>query len=123
MLSVAKRSYPTSNVRSRSQEVPMPEGRRPKELPHIRGEGQWLRVPGCNGVGTAQRSYPVFEIRVTAERSYPASEVRGSDERSHPASKVGAAARRSNPRPRPGVAARSTKPMSKEQWLRGPRRA
>ena len=24
-----------------------------EELPHVRGQGQWLRVPGCDGVGTA----------------------------------------------------------------------
>ena len=67
-LSVAERSYPTSKVRGRGREDPMPEGRRPRgvtprprsgaaaestrlrrrrnsgeELPHIRGQG---RRPG-----------------------------------------------------------------------------
>ena len=34
-----------------------------EELPHVRGHGQWPRVPGCNGAGTAERSYPVSEVR------------------------------------------------------------
>ena len=38
-LSTAKRSYPTSKVRGRSQEEPMPEGRRPRGVtPHPRPE-------------------------------------------------------------------------------------
>ena len=61
-----------------------------EELPHVRGQGQWPRVPGCEGAGRAERSYPTSEIqgqwpRVPgcegagrAERSYPTSEVRGS---------------------------------------------
>ena len=40
-LSAAKRSYPTSEVRGRSRKDPTPEGRQ-------------LRVPGCDGAGTAE---------------------------------------------------------------------
>ena len=54
-LSAAERSYPTSEVRGRSREDPMPEGRRPR------------------GVTPRPRS------GAAAGRSYPASEVRGSD--------------------------------------------
>ena len=53
-LSAAERSYPTSKVRGRSQENPMPEGQRQ------RGTTQHLRS------GEAAR------------RSHPESEVRGS---------------------------------------------
>ena len=28
-----------------------------EELPHVRGQGQKLRVPGCDGAGTAERSH------------------------------------------------------------------
>ena len=35
-------------------------------------------MPGCDGAGTAERSYPVSEVGGAAERRYPASEVRGS---------------------------------------------
>ena len=58
---VAKRSYPTSEVRSK----------RPG-------------VPGCNGAGTAKRSYPTSEVRGAAERRYPVSEVRGSGQEEIP---------------------------------------
>ena len=47
-----------------------------------------MRVPDCNGAGTAERSYPASEVERVAERSYPTSEVRGSDKRSYPASEV-----------------------------------
>ena len=83
-------------------------GRRSKcsreELPHVQGQGQQPRVPGCDGAGTAERSYPVFEVRggsqedllcdrgqwrpggatprpmsgAAARRRHPSSEVRGS---------------------------------------------
>ena len=45
-----------------------------EELPHVRGQGQQPRVPGCDGAGTAERSYP--RSGEAAERSYPASEAR-----------------------------------------------
>ena len=37
--------------------------RRREELPHVQGQGQRPRVPGCDGTGTAERSYPMFEAR------------------------------------------------------------
>ena len=70
-------------------------------------------MPGCDGAGTAERSYPASKVRGSDERSYPASEVRGGDERSYPMP----------PSPRPGAAARRSNPTSKEPWLRGRRRA
>ena len=48
-----------------------------EELPHFRGQGQRPRVPGCDGSGTAERSYPASEVGASAERSYLASEARG----------------------------------------------
>ena len=63
-LSVAERSHPTSEVRGRSQEDPMPEGQQP-------------RVPDCDGARTAQR-----RSGGAAERRYPASKVRGGDKSS-----------------------------------------
>ena len=48
-----------------------------EELPYFRGQGQWPRVPGCDGAGTAERSYPSPRSGAAAGRSYPASEVRG----------------------------------------------
>ena len=109
-----------------ARRTPCPKGGGQEELPHVRGQGQWLRAPGCDGPGTAERSYPVSEVGGVAERSYPTSEVRGRgwEELPHaPTPEAGATAGRSNPRPRPGVEARRTNPTSKEPWLRRRRRA
>ena len=62
-LSTAKRSYPTSKVRGRSQEDPMPEGWWPRGITPRPRSGQWLRVPGCDGAGTAERSSPASKAR------------------------------------------------------------
>ena len=32
------------------------------ELPHVRGQGQQPRVPGCNSAGTAEKSYPASKV-------------------------------------------------------------
>ena len=34
-----------------------------RELPHIRGQGQRPTEPGCDGTGTAKRSYSASEVR------------------------------------------------------------
>ena len=100
--SVAERNYPTSKVRGRSQEDPMPEGQRPRGVTPRQRSGAAPRVPGCDRAGMAKRSYPTSEVRGNsrgelprvrgqgrwprvpgcdsagaAERSYPTSEVRG----------------------------------------------
>ena len=96
-LSAAERSYPTSEVRGRSQEDPMPEGRRPRgvtrhprsgaaaenarlrrrrngleELPNseVRGSSR-EELPHVQGQGQQPRGATLR----TAKRSYP--EVRG----------------------------------------------
>ena len=48
-----------------------------EELPHVRGQGQWPRVPGCDGPETAERSYPTSEVRVGGREELPPSEARG----------------------------------------------
>ena len=42
-----------------------------KELPHVRGQGQQLRVPGCDGAGTAERTYPVSKVRGGGREELP----------------------------------------------------
>ena len=49
----AERSYPVSEVRGGSG----------KELPCVRGQGWWPRVPGCDSAGAVERSYPQPEAR------------------------------------------------------------
>ena len=50
---------------------PYPKGGSQEELPHVRGQGQRPRVPGCDGAGTAERSYPSLRSGVAARRSNP----------------------------------------------------
>ena len=47
-----------------------------------------MRVPDCNGAGTAERSYPASEVERVAERSYPTSEVGAAAGTSYPTSEV-----------------------------------
>ena len=87
----AGRSYPVSEARGGGREelpprprsgaeswrTPCPKGSGQEELPHVRGQGQRPRVPGCDRAGTAERSYPSPRSGAAAEWSYPASEARG----------------------------------------------
>ena len=43
--------------------TPCRKGGGQEELSHIRGQGPLQRVPGCDGAGTAERSYPASEVR------------------------------------------------------------
>ena len=62
-LSTAERSYPTSEVRAEAWRILCLKGGGQEELPHVRGQGQWPTVPGCDSAGTAERSYPASEVR------------------------------------------------------------
>ena len=72
-----ERSYPTSEVRGKAGRTPCPKGSGQEKLPHVRGQGQPPRVPGCNSAGTAEKSYPNRRSGAAARRSYLTSEVRG----------------------------------------------
>ena len=78
-LRVTERSYPTSEVGAEAGRTPCLRSGGQEELTHVRGQGQQPRVPGCDGTGTAERSYPSPRSGAAAERIYPASEVRGGD--------------------------------------------
>ena len=52
-----------SEVRGRSWEDPMSRAGSQEELPHVRGQGRWPRVSGCDSTGAAERSYPTSEFR------------------------------------------------------------
>ena len=45
----------------------MPEGRRPRGATPCPKSRQQPRVPGCDGAGTAERSYPMSEVGAVAE--------------------------------------------------------
>ena len=81
-LSVAERSYPTSEVRGRSQEDPMPEGRQPRG------------VTPCPRSGAAAKSARLRRRR-NGQEELPKSEVRGSWPGATPCPRSGAAVERS----------------------------
>ena len=62
----------------------------PRGATHAQGLGQGPRVPGCDGVGAAQRSYPTSEARGSGREELPhvqgavaAQAQEGLDELSH----------------------------------------
>ena len=82
--SMAERSYPSLRSESEARRTPSLRGGGQEELPHVRGQGQWLRVQGCDGAGTAERSYPSLRSGAAAERSYPTPEARGGGQEEQP---------------------------------------
>ena len=48
-----------------------------RELPHVRGQGQQPGVPGCDGAGRAERSYPASEVRNGGREELPHSREQG----------------------------------------------
>ena len=87
----ARGATPRPRSGAEAGRTPCPKGCVQEELPHVLGEGQRLRVPDCNGAGTAERSYPATEVGGAGgptERRYPMSKVRGGHERNYPMSEV-----------------------------------
>ena len=58
-------------VAAQHRRTPCPKGGSQEELPHIRGQGQRLRVPGCDSTATAERSYPMLEVRGGGQEEQP----------------------------------------------------
>ena len=59
--------------------TPCPRGGSQEELPQVRGQGQRPRVPGWDGAGMAERSYPTSEVRGSGREELP--HVRGQGPR------------------------------------------
>ena len=53
-------THPRSGAEA--ERIPCPRGDGQEEFPHIRGQGQQQREPGCDGTGTAERSYPTSKV-------------------------------------------------------------
>ena len=127
MLSVAERSHPTSEVRGRSREDPMAKGSGQEELPHVRHQGRWPRVPACDGAGTARgvTLRPRLGERPRGVTPRPRSGAVAAGRRYHtpPCPRPRAAARKSNHTPEARAVTGRTNPTSKEPWLHGCRRA
>ena len=82
--SADKRSHSTSEVGAEAGRAPYPKGGGQEELPHVRGQGQRPRVPDCNGVGTAERSYPASEARGGEREEQPTPKSRGGGRENQP---------------------------------------
>ena len=54
-----------------------------EELPHVQGQGQQPRVPGCYGAGTAKRSYPASEVSGGQETPCVRGQGGGQEELPH----------------------------------------
>ena len=68
-------------------------------------------MPGCDGAGAAERSYPTSEVRGGGREEVP--HARGQGQRPGGAT----------PRPRSGAVAERSNPTSKQRWLCGHRSA
>ena len=108
---MAERSYPTSEVRSRSQEDPMPEGQRPRGVtprPRSGAAAESARLQWCRN---CQEELPKSEVRDGSREELP--HVRGQGRRlggatSYP--RPGAASGRSNPTPEARGGSREDQP-------------
>ena len=60
-----------SEVGAEAVRTPCPKGGGQEELPHVRGQEQRPRVPGCDGAGTAERSYPASKVRGSGREELP----------------------------------------------------
>ena len=89
MLARLRGATPRPRSRAEAGRTPCPKGGGQEELPHVRSQGQWPRVPDCNGTGTAKRSYTASEVRCGGLEEIPHT----------PSPKPGATGRRSYPTP------------------------
>ena len=121
-LSTAKRSYPTSEVRGRSREDPMPEGQQPRGFtprPRSGGTAESARLRRRrNGQEELLHVQQGWQPRRDTQRPRSGAATKGVTLRP----RSGATAERSYPTSKIGVAAGWTNPMSKERWLHGHRR-
>ena len=75
---------PTVGSGAEAGRTPCRKGGGQEELPHVRGEGQRPRVPGCNGTGTAEKSYPSPRSGAAAGSSNPTPKARGGGREDQP---------------------------------------
>ena len=81
-LSAAERSYPTSEVRGRSREDPMPEGPRPIGLTPRQRSGAAAKSARLQRRRNGREELYKSEVGGVAGRSYPTTEVGAVAERS-----------------------------------------
>ena len=114
-LSAAERSYPTSEVRGRSREDPMPEGPRPRGLTPRQRSGAAAKSARLQRRRNGRKELPASEDRGRDREEIPS--VRGQVRPWKELTRVrgqGQRLRGATPRPRPRVVAGRTNPTSRE---------
>ena len=93
--SVVRGATPHPRSGAEAGRTPCPRGSGQEELPHVRGQGQWPRVPGWDSTGTAS------EVKGVSRRSHPMPEAWGSSREELPHTRgQGRRPRGATPRPR-----------------------
>ena len=64
--------------------MPKARGGGREELPHVQGQGQQPRVPGCDGAGMAEKSYPASEARGGGREEQPHARGQGGSREDQP---------------------------------------
>ena len=124
-LSVAERSYLTSEVWGRSREDPLPEGQWPRGVTPRPRSGAAAEGARLRRLRNSREELPKSEVRGGSREELP--QVRGQGQRLRgdtPQTRSGAAAGRSYPTPQARGSGRDPYPMSKScTGAAGPRRA
>ena len=91
-----------------------------EELPYVQGQGQWPRLPGYDGTGTAKRSYPASEVSGSREET-PRIQGQGQLGEATSCPRPGVVTLRSHLKPK--ARGSSWEEQPEERWLRRHRRA
>ena len=108
-----------SKVRGRSQEDPMPEGRRPRGVTPRPRSGAAAESTRLRRLRNGREELPCIRGRGAAERRYPASEVRGGDEKSYPMSEVRGGGGENQPHVQGAMAARAREGLEELSHVEG----
>ena len=73
--------------------------KRSLRIPHVRGQGQRPRVPGFDGAGTVERSYPASEVRGSGREELHCVQGQGRPGEATSHLRPGAVTLRSHPEP------------------------
>ena len=76
-LAQPREATPRPRSGSEAGRTPCPRGGGQEELPDVRGHGQRPRVPGWDGAGTAESSYPMSKVRGGGREELPHVQGKG----------------------------------------------
>ena len=91
--------------------TPCLKGGDQEELPHVSGQGQQLRVPGCDSAGKAERSHLTSQVRDDSREEPSCPRGQGRLGGATPHTRPGAVAGRSHPVPKARGGGREEQPQ------------